>query len=175
MQASHISKNELDLDQLFRRYAVELHQHAFRRLNDREAAADVVQDSFLRFMIWKRDRSLASFPNGPRAFLWKVVGNLTIDLIRRNRVLGPMMPLDHAIEVPDSSPTPDRYWEARQQYKILRSALDELPARTRKALLLNRTEGLSHAEVGQKLGVSSSMATKYIMAALAHCADRMSD
>lgn len=172
---SHTSTSEIDLDALFRRYATELQQHAFRRLNDREAAADIVQDSFLRFLIWKRDRAHASFPYGPRSFLWKIVGNLSIDLIRRNRIIGPMASLDDALEAVDPSPTPDRTLEARQQYRILKRALDELPSRTRQALLLNRAEGLSHGEVAVRLGVSSSMATKYIMTALAHCADRMPD
>ncbi|MCR6735408.1 MAG: hypothetical protein NVV83_15610 [Afipia sp.] len=47
--AAHIpdaSSSGIDLDVLFRRYAGELQQHAFRRLKDREAAADVVQDLF---------------------------------------------------------------------------------------------------------------------------------
>jgi RNA polymerase sigma-70 factor (ECF subfamily) len=174
----HVSKaaaGGIDLDALFRRYSAELNYHAFRRLNDREAAADIVQDSFVRFLIWTRDRKNAPFPHGPRSFLWKIVGNLTIDLVRRNRILGPMMSLDDALEAADPSPTPDRYLEAREQYFILKKALDELPPRTRQALLLNRTEGLSHAEVAVRLGVSSSMVTKYIMIALAHCVDRMPD
>jgi RNA polymerase sigma-70 factor (ECF subfamily) len=174
-QTSNVSPGVADLDGLFRRYSGELNHYAFRRLNDREAAADVVQDSFLRFLVWKRDRQNAVFPHGPRSFLWKVVGNLTIDLVRRNRVLGPMVSLDDALEAADPHPTPDRCFEARQQYLLLKKALDGLPARTREALLLNRAEGLSHAEVGAKLGVSSSMATKYIMTALAHCIDRMPD
>lgn len=173
--APNVSSGMADLDGLFRRYSGELNHYAFRRLNDREAAADIVQDSFLRFLVWKRDRENASFPHGPRSFLWKIVGNLTIDLVRRNRVLGPMASLDDALEATDPNPTPDRYLEARQQYFALKKALDELPARTREALLLNRAEGLSHAEVAARLGVSSSMATKYIMAALAHCIDRMAD
>lgn len=94
------------MDVLFRRYAGELQQHAFRRLKDREAAADVAQDSFVRFLLWRRGRSQVSFPYGSRSFLWKIVGNLTVDVIRRNRIIGSVGSLDDALEAIDPNPTP---------------------------------------------------------------------
>lgn len=174
--ASDLSESVTDLDVLFRRYSRELNNYAYRRLKDREAAADVVQDGFLRFLVWNRERCDAAFPNGPRFFLWRVVGNLTIDLVRRNRILGPLAQLDDvAHEIADPAPTPDRCLEARQQYLLLKAALDELPERHRTALLLNRVEGLTHAEIGTRLGVSASMVSKYIMGVLEHCLERMPD
>lgn len=107
--AAHIpdaSSSGIDLDVLFRRYAGELQQHAFRRLKDREAAADVVQDSFVRLLLWRRGRSQVSFPYGSRSFLWKIVGNLTVDVIRRNRIIGSVGSLDDALEAIDPNPTP---------------------------------------------------------------------
>ena len=173
--ASQVSDQKADLDVLFRLYSRELNSYAYRRLKDREAAADIVQDGFLRFMIWSRERQLAPHPNGPRFFLWRIVGNLTIDLVRRNRILGALISLDDiANSVADPYPTADRCLEARQQYLLLKSALDELPERHRAALLLNRIEGLTHAEIGIRLGVSASMVSKYIMAVLEHCLDRLS-
>lgn len=164
----------IELDALFRRYARELNTYAYRRLKDREAAADVVQDSFLRFLLWSRERRDAAFPNGPRFFLWRVVGNLTIDLIRRDRVLGPFMQLDELAEqIADPAPTPDRCLEARQHYRLLKAALDGVPARHRDALLMNRVDGLTHAQIAARLGVSASMVSKYIMSVLEHCLDRL--
>lgn len=171
---SDVGGGAFDLDALFRLYAKELNKFAGRRLNDREAAADVVQDSFLRFLVWSRVRSETVLPNGARFFLWRIVGNLTIDLIRRNRVLGPGVPLeDLADRLIDPMPTPDRCLEARQDYLLLKRALDEAPERHRAALLLNRIDGLSHAEIAARLGVSASMVSKYIMSVLEHCLDRM--
>lgn len=172
--ASDLPETVADLDTLFRRYSRELNAYAYRRLKDREAAADVVQDGFLRFLVWNRTQRDASFPNGPRFFLWRVVGNLTIDLIRRNRILGPLTQLDDVADrIADPAPTPDRCLESRQQYLLLKAALDELPERHRTALLLNRVEGLTHSEIGARFGLSASMVSKYIMAVLEHCLDRM--
>ena len=174
--ATQVSDHTADLDALFRLYSRELNSYAYRKLKDREAAADIVQDGFLRFMVWSRQRHHAVLPNGPRFFLWRIVGNLTIDLVRRNRILGTLAPLDDiANSVADPHPMPDRCLEARQQYLVLKAALDELPERHRAALLLNRIEGLTHAEIGARLGVSASMVSKYIMAVLEHCLDRLSN
>jgi len=172
---SSASERVIDLDDLFRRYSAELNSYAYRRLADREAAADVVQDTFVRFLVWLRGREQPAFPHGPRSFLWRIVGNLTIDVIRERKVRGPDTPLDAIADLQDPQPTPDRHVEARQQYARVKAALSQLSPRARTALLLNRTEGLSHAEVGARLGVSSSMATKYIMAALAHCVEQLEE
>ncbi|MCP6134986.1 helix-turn-helix domain-containing protein, partial [Klebsiella pneumoniae] len=54
---------------------------------------------------------------------------------------------------------------------MLDEALLQLPDKARQALLLNRVEGLTQAQIAQRLGVSESMVAKYIGQALRHCRD----
>jgi RNA polymerase sigma-70 factor (ECF subfamily) len=170
-----LQQTAVDFDALFRLYARELNSFAYRRLNDREAAADLVQDGFLRFLVWHSEQRNAKGAASPRFFLWSVVGNLTIDFVRRRQLRGAHAPLDDvADQLADPYPTPDRFLEARQQYRLLKAALDEAPRVQRTALLLNRIEGLTHAEIAQRLGVSPSMVSKYIMAVLERCLLRLS-
>jgi RNA polymerase sigma-70 factor (ECF subfamily) len=160
----------IDFDGLFRLYARELNSFAYRRLNDREAAADVVQDGFLRFLVWHRERRTVTGVTNPRFFLWSVVGNRTLDLIRRRR-LALFDPMTKAAEAAiDPAPGPDRWLEGREQYRLIREALNGMPTTHRTALLLNRLEGLTHAEIAVRLGVSTSMVTKYVVMALETCA-----
>ena len=161
-----------DLDTLFRRYQAELNTFALRRLRDREAAADVVQDAFVRYLAG--GVTAAEERVSPRFFLWRIVGNLTIDIARRARRRGSDTSLDEIAErFADPRPGAERCLEGRQQLALLHSALSELPARSRDALLLNRLHGLTHAQIGTRLGVSGSMVSKYIMTALRHCAVRL--
>lgn len=162
-----------DLDLLFRRYARELNAFAFRRLRDREAAADAVQDGFERFLRWTRQPGGNATAGNPRFFLWTVVGNLTLDLLRRQG-RSPIRPLTDAdLVVADPAPSAQHALEAREQYAVVKAALDELPLRHRKALLMNRLEGRTHEEISQRLGVSKSMVSKYIMGALELCFIRL--
>jgi RNA polymerase sigma-70 factor (ECF subfamily) len=75
-----------------------------------------------------------------------------------------------ALQIADPAPSAERRLAARQEYRVLRDALNALPQNQRAALLWNRVECLTHAEIAVRLGVSPSMVNKYIMRALAHCA-----
>lgn len=162
-----------EFDRLFRQYHRDLGAFAYGRLRDREAASDLVQDVFVRYIAHAQETKIA--PEAPRFFLWRIASNLILDFRRRERRRGPIASLDDvaSFELTDPTPSAERRLNARQEYRILRRALDELPASVRTALLMNRVERLTHAEIAARLGVSSSMVNKYIMRALAHCAGRM--
>ncbi|MPY73889.1 MAG: sigma-70 family RNA polymerase sigma factor [Alphaproteobacteria bacterium] len=163
-----------DLESLFRRYRGELQRIAYRSLRDREGAADVVQDAFVRYAAYSQAPGSGAAIGDPRRFLWRVVGNLVIDVVRRRRRHGEHAALDGTAEqFAHPGPSPEQALESRQQLRALRRALAELPPNCRAALLLNRLDGLTHSEVAARLGVSSSMVSKYIMQALRHCAKRL--
>ncbi|MEH2514019.1 RNA polymerase sigma factor (sigma-70 family) [Nitrobacteraceae bacterium AZCC 1564] len=170
--ASSLPTQTVDLDVLFRQYHAELSAFAYRRVKNRETAADVVQDAFVRYL----DCGLSAIAQHthPRFFLWRIVGNITIDIARRDRRRGAFTSIDDVAEqVVDPLPTPYERLETRQQFMLLKKALNDLPPAQSTALVLNRLEGLSHADIAKRLGVSSSMVSKYIMSALKHCLRRM--
>lgn len=162
-----------DLDTLFRQHHAELKRIAYRRLGDKEEAADIVQDAFVRYASMPPAQRLEAVES-PRFFLWRIVGNLIIDLQRYRARRGTRVDItDLSDDLVDPRPTPEQILETRQQLALLQRALAELPANCRSALLLNRLEGLSHAEIAERLEVSVSMISKYIMQALRHCALRL--
>ncbi len=159
-----------DLDAIFRLYHRELNRFAYRKLGDREAAADVVQDAFVRYLSADAQRADAARLDSPRFFLWRIVGNLMIDTIRRKRRQGIHATWDEITEdVVDPAPLPDRLLETREEFRLVKEALETLSPNCRQALLLNRVEGLTHAQIAGRLGVSPSMVSKYIMSALRRC------
>lgn len=76
-------------------------------------------------------------------------------------------------EIADPAPSPEHQLAARQEYRILVRALGELTANQRAALVMNRVDQMTHAEIARQLGVSPSMVNKYIMRALTHCVMRL--
>jgi RNA polymerase sigma-70 factor (ECF subfamily) len=162
-----------DFDGLFRQYKRDLDAFAYGRLRDREAASDVVQDAFVRYIAHTREAALV--PEAPRFFLWRIASNLILDLGRRDRRRGRHTSLDdaEATEVTDPAPSLERQLTARDEFRVLVAALGELHPNLRKALVMNRVEQMTHAEIARRLGVSPSMVNKYIMKALTHCAARL--
>jgi RNA polymerase sigma factor (sigma-70 family) len=164
----------VELDSLFRLYARELNGLAYRRLRDREAAADLVQDGFVRYLAWRRAREIPTSVLDARNVLWRVVSNLTVDFVRQKRARGTPTPLDLIGEIADPYPTQDRFIEGRQAYRLVKAALDASPPMQRNVLLLNRIGGLTHAEIAQRLGISTSTVSKYVVAVLDRCLMRLS-
>lgn len=146
-----------------------------RKLNgDSDRAADVVQDTYLRLA--KTPDSDDQIDN-PRAYIYRVAGNLAIDQIRSDRRQNAHQDNDlgdtGVADISDPKPGPENIFLSREQITLLDQALNELPANARAALLMFRVEGLSHNEIAEKLGVSNSMVAKYIGRALKHCRDAL--
>jgi RNA polymerase sigma factor (sigma-70 family) len=74
-------------------------------------------------------------------------------------------------EACDPMASPERSFLAAEAIEQLDKALHLLPSNARLALLLNRVEGLTHAQIAVRLGVSESMVGKYIVQAMRHCRD----
>lgn len=156
----------LDLDAYFRCYHRELSALAYRRLRDRDAAADVVQDAFVRCLT----SATLSTAIQPRFLLRRIVDNLAIDALRsRHRRAGDVQVEAMAESLADPHPIAERWVAARQDYARLKQILDALPSATREALLLSRVEGLTHPEIAVRLGISTSMVARHVMNAVAHC------
>ena len=119
---------------------------AYRICGDAALAEDVAQDAFLR--IWDR---LSTFrPGGNfRGWLSRIVANLTVDALRRQK---PTVALAE-IPVPSPNPGPEAVALQRERAEAVRAAIMKLPVHTRAALVLREYEGLSYREVADVLDI----------------------
>lgn len=151
------------------RYYQELTAFLSRTLGDRQTAADLTQEAFLRLL----DRKSEAHVEQPRAFLFKTAVNLSIDLRRRTRIRR-----NEELETLDregclDERCPQREAIHQQQLQLLRRALEQLPENCREAFLLRKVEGCSHAEIAERLGISRDMVEKHIVNAMKHCRQRL--
>lgn len=136
----------------------------------RAAAADIVQDAFLRLL--GRPRA----PIGDlRGYLFRTTRNLAIDEARRRRrsLLDNAAPLDETIVDPGLHP--EACLISREELTRLLRALEALPPRTREVLVLHKFEELSYAEIAQRLGIARNTVMVHMVKAVgslrAHFAD----
>lgn len=130
-----------------------------------QKAADLVQDTFCRLL----DRLDKHPPRIPRSYLATIARRLLIDDARRAKIERAF--LDAQSELADGAyaPGPDQVAETIRDLMAVMQALDGLPERVRRAYLLSRLDGWSHADIGAELGVSKSMVKQYVAKAYAHC------
>lgn len=133
-------------------------------------AADIVQETYLRAAA----SPLGSELKNPRAFLYRVAGNLAVDHIRVERsraryVVHETVPEDRHPE----ALSPEKTLEDRQRLLALVRAVEELPPRCREVFILRKFEDLHQAEIAARLGISRNMVEKHLRHALLHCLARL--
>jgi RNA polymerase sigma factor (sigma-70 family) len=136
------------------------------RRTGRTAAEDVVQDVWLNL----KERGDSESWREPRAVLYKTAANLGTDTWRRDVHTQRLFSGEDALgDAACPNPGPERQAEAASQLEQLYTALEQLPAECREALLLNRIDGLTHAQIADRLGISTKTVQRHIERALRLC------
>lgn len=138
----------------FEKYQGPLFTFIRRSVNDRDTAADLVQETFRR-LIEKRDRIKAD--KGVRNYMYTIAVNLCTDLFRKQgRIVGSTD--DNLLEtctLQGGRPTEDgRKLELHEMEEQLEVCIDRLPQRERTVLLLRKVNGLPLEDVAAVIGTS---------------------
>jgi len=119
---------------------------AFRVVNDRDAAEDILQESFISAF---KNLHLYRSESTVGAWLKRIVINRSITWLRARRTV----PLEEEDSIPDRQEVENEFPYTVEQ---VRSAILELPDGYRTVLSLYLLEGYDHEEIGQILGISES-------------------
>jgi RNA polymerase sigma-70 factor (ECF subfamily) len=148
--APAMSGSALDLDALFREHYARLVRALTVAGGDREAAAEAVQDAFVKAHL--HERKLRRYDD-PVGWIRRVAINRLRDQhrtgLRRRR-------LDHrlAAEPTAVQPAADAMWDARMVGDELPALLAGLPRQQRLAVSLFYVDGLTVREIATALGIS---------------------
>jgi len=130
-----------------------------------DQAADLAHDTFLRIL--SAQEPLAAL-NEPRAFLTTIAQRVLANHWRRQKL--ELAYLDALAQLPQQFElSPEERTILLESLVELDNLLDGLPAVVKRAFLLTQLDGLSHAEVGQALGISISTVKRYIVKAGHQC------
>lgn len=140
-------------------------RHNWRNKSDIE---DLLQDVYVRVY----EAALKELPSCAKPFVFATARNLLINRVRREQVvpIEAVSDLD-ALSVAIDEPGPDRTAVARDELRVLQSALDKLPPRCREAILLGQMEGLSRREIAQRMGIGEGTVKSYLAEGVSALAD----
>ena len=139
-----------------------------RRLNNAALAEDLTQETWLRAASSQAFAPGAAAIANPRSYLFRIASNLALD---HQRHVGHGIELQATDEaaaiVADPQPSPENVVLYRSEFARLLRAIDGLSPRCREIFVLCRFEGLSHAEIAERLGISRSTVVSHVTNALA--------
>jgi len=145
-----------DFSSFYRATLAPLRRYLTRMLGDRTEAQDVAHDAFSRVFRAMEEKEVGQ----PKGFLFMTARNLAINQLRR-RKHAPVQPVDNVIELaPSTAPGVESIVAARQEWAATEAAIGRLPLGCRAVFLLCRFEGLTHPEVGARLGISRKTVEK---------------
>ncbi|HZY10489.1 MAG TPA: sigma-70 family RNA polymerase sigma factor [Bacteroidota bacterium] len=157
---SHLIHSALHGDQpafqeLMRKYHDAIFNLIYRIVHNKEQGEDLTQETFV-----KAFASLRSF-NEEYAFstwLYKIATNCSIDYLRKKKLetFSIDKPIaveesDYKYELPDTSYQPDRDIIQQQRLKIIEEAINKLPERYKRVIILRHTEERDYAEIAKML------------------------
>src|SRR5579871_4282972 len=136
-----------------------------RRGRSADDADELIQEAFLRMQEYCRKGGAVQ---KPEHFLTRTVLRLAINARRdAHRDLYVDETVEELTFLIDAHPTPDEVLAADECLERMRRALDAQAPRTRDVFYMHRIDGLSYAEIADRLRVSISAIEKHMATALA--------
>ena len=149
---------------LDRRYRAALTRYFERRIRQAFDIDDLVQEVFLRLARRSQFETIENI----EAYVFQTAASVINDRARRHisHRRAQHVPIEEIPE-PASEITPERVLLGKEALARLRSALKELPVRTRDVFVLRALERRKYADIARALGISVRSAEDHMAKALA--------
>ena len=139
------------IEELFAALESPLLNYALRFVSEREAAEDVVQESFMKL------HAQFNEVREPRRWLFRTVHNLALNQRRASQKVVPMPQFGDGEEAPtpDPEPLPDEQIVRMEGIGLVRLSLGALDERTRAVVRMKFEEDLSYKQIAEKTGLTA--------------------
>ncbi len=154
--------DRLAVKELFEKYHAGLCLTAYRILQDREEAKDVVQEVFVK--LWK-NRTGLQIHTSLQAYLKRAVVNTSLNWLEKEKKFS-KAELEKADHLPSDSHGVEQEQMAEELALLAERSIQNLPARTKAVFVLIRQEEMSYKEVAEALEISLKAVEKEMMKAL---------
>lgn len=147
---------------IYDRYKFLLYAHAYKKLQDREEAREVVQEVFIA--LWnKRDNVIAQ--SNLAGYLYTTIRNTILNLFAHKEVRKRYANSMAAHYTSEYSPT-DHGIRSKQLAELIDREIAALPAKMQEVFVLSRKVHLNRKEISLQLGISEATVDRQIANAL---------
>jgi len=154
--------NEDAYIEIYNRYKWLLHAHAYKKLGDRDAANDVVQDLFTSLWLKRHDVFITTTLS---AYLYTAVRNRVLNIIEHRTIESKH--IDSLLEYANRYvAATDHLVREKQLIEIIEKEIAGLPPKMREVFELSRKSHLTHREIAEQLDISEETVKKQVKNAL---------
>ena len=133
---------------------------------------DVAQETYLRAYVAEQRETIEQ----PKAFLFRIAKNLALTkLTKKSRQITDYIEEAGAAVVLDTAAGSDEELEAQQCLDLYCEAVARLPEKCRLVFLYRKVHGLSHSDIGQRMGLSVSSVEKYLRQGIMACQQHLQE
>ena len=157
--------------ELMEKYRSALTRHIQRMVRQQEEVDDLLQECFIKaFSALKSYSADYAFST----WLYKIATNHTIDFLRKKKLA--TMSIDRPIqtkdgeveyELPDTSYRPDRHIVEDQRRHFIQEAIDQLPPKYNRVIVMRHQQEKSYEEIAKELGLPLGTVKAHIFRARA--------
>jgi RNA polymerase sigma-70 factor (ECF subfamily) len=140
-----VARDERAVADLYDRHSRLLYGLILRILRDRGEAEEVLQEVFV--LVWTRAETYNIALGSPAAWLVRVARNRSIDRLRSNAV---RLRAVEAAPLPDAAASPETHAVDSERQRVVKRALDTLPAEQRVLIEQAYFLGLTQSELAER-------------------------
>ncbi len=134
---------------LFEAYGPRVKAYMMRQGADAAVAEDLAQETLL--MVWRKAGLYSDEKGSATTWIFTIARNLRIDRLRREVAWQPLP--ENQDEEASDDPSPEELLSERQRRDRVQAVLAELPPDQSEVVGLSYTQGLSHSEIAERLGL----------------------
>lgn len=146
------SDDQLAYKELFCRFQPRLHSFVTSIVHSREAAEEIVSDTFIR--IWEKRKTLDHIHN-LKLYLYVAAKNLSLNYLRKNEKFQMLELNELKVEMGSVDLNPQQMMMSAETMNKINEAIRQLPPKCKIIFRLVKEDGLRQKEVAELLHISA--------------------
>lgn len=156
--------------ELVTRYKKLIYSVVYNMISDTQEVNDISQEVFVRIF-----QSLNRYNPEYKFSTWsvKIATNYCLDVLRKKKV--DSVPIDEMVEMPNNADTPEVKYIRKEQSRVIRQAIEDLPDKYRIPVILFHQNGMSYEEITKVLNEPMTIVKNRLYRARLMLRDKLSN